>query len=727
MALTKQDALKMAMETTENSNAARARYETLCGLWLCYAYGPQWAQKNNSANLSSSNLSYLKPVISPKSRKVRIAMNMIQPRIERTNARLMPRELDFVAKPASRASNDTIASMVATTRLEQQTDDVAAVKALRRASLWRCVLGSGVIKRTMQPVGAPIVVRGPDGQPRMDGEGEPKTVKTFRNKWVVCPPYEFIRDASARTTDFEDEQIIGHECPRTTDWLKRNYNITVDAKGTMGELLEFQRFLYTACGQTSGQGFGESKQNGVLVSEWWFKDPSHADGENHWPWRLMAYRDTRSEVPEDRQLKALEFGPNPYHQLPLHHLIYDTQLISPWGIGIPAKTIPAQDSYNIAHTSMLRSFVSHGSPTWVVKQNTLVDGEKDGLNPRADKPIVWYGSDATSAPKRLESAAIDSTVRQILSDSPSWLDNMLNQSPVQVGEAVKRGESKSAYEFRKDSADMSQTAILDEDELTYNQLLTGTMHDLIKSETTKVLVNRLSHQYTVQQILTLKQQDVAESLAGVKIVRETLRPRTSLETKEDFLAAIQSQIIDPIAARRSMLVKKGISFDEKEKLAYEAQILELAALLNGDEVEVFLAEEHEMHMYTLELEINSPMFRMYSEDQQEAIQGHWTEHKEKQQMKLQLDEPLPQIPEESAPPEQPMPGEQAGMGMGQELGLPVNALAGPLPTPQMPMGGMGQMLGLGGIGEGMPSELGLPQTGAAPMAQMPSVPVGAGL
>ena len=573
----------------------------------------------------------------------------------------------------------------------------------------------------MQRVGPPIIVRGADGQPSMRGD-TPRTIKTYRNKWVVCPPFEFIRDSSARTTDFEDEEIIGHECPRTAEWVMRNFGIKVEPKANMGELLEYQRYLYKATGQF-GPAYGESKLPAVMVSEWWFKDQTKEDGKNFWPWRMLAYRDTRGEMPQDRQLKKLEFGLNPYHQLPLHHFFYDNQIIAPWGICIPAKTIPAQDSLNIAHTSMLRSVSSHGSPKWIIKQNTLADGEREGLNTRADIPVVWYGNSALDRPERIPPAPIDSTVRQILADAPGWLDNMLNQDPVQVGAAVKRGESKAAYEFRRDSADMSQTAILDEDELTLNQLLTGTMRDLIKSETTKVLVNRLSNQYTVQQILTLKQQDVAETLAGVKIVRETLRPRSSLEVKEDNLAAINAQMIDPIVARRSMLVERGISFDVKEKLAYDSQLLEISDLLNGDEVEVYLGEEHEMHMYTIELEINSPMFRMYSQDQQAAIQQHWTDHKEKQQMKLQLDEPLAPIPEEQTPPELG-PG-LAGQGAGpigpqgvDGLGLPVNALAGALPTPPD--------LGLG-LGEGIASGLGLPQTGVAPTAQVPSVPVGAGL
>ena len=709
MALTVDEALKKAGETIENSNSARARYETLCGLWLCYTYGPQWAQITNGTSISG-NLSYLKSVIHPKRRDVRIAMNMIQPRVERTNSRLMPRELDYVAEPASRASNDTVAAKVATARLEQQTDNIKAIKAMRKASLWRCVLGSVVVKRVMQPVGTPVVVRNPDGSPSMGPKG-PRTLRTFNNKLVVCPPFEFIRDSSARTTDFEDEEIIGHECPRTTEWLERNYGIKVKTNAVMGELLEFQRFLYSATGQSFG-GFGESKQPGIMVSVWWFKDTSE-NGKNSWPWRMMAYRDTKSENAEDRQLHALEFGPNPYHHLPLHHFIYDHQLIAPWGIGIPAKTIPAQDSYNIAHTSMLRTFVSHGSAQWLVKKNSLVDGERDGLNPRADHPIIWYGNTALDKPERVVSAPLDATVRQILADAPAWLDAMLNQSPVQVGEAVKRGESKSAYEFRKDSADMSQTAILDEDELTINQLLTGMMHDIIKSEPTKVLIEKLSRQFTTQQIMTLKQQDASETLAGVKVVKETLRPRTTLETKEDYLAAINSQIIDPIAARRSMLVDKGITFDIKEKRAYEAQVLEMSAILSGEEVEVFLGEDHEMHQYALELEINSSGFRMYDDEQQEAIQQHWTDHEEKKQMKLQLAQPQQPMTEEPMPPEQ---------DMGSMMEQPINAPAGaPFAPPMQPD------LGLGGFGgAGISSGLGLPQSGGAPMAPELSVPVGAG-
>jgi|GEM_PF-2362746 len=716
MALGPKEALKKASATIENSDPVRARYETLCGLWQCYAYGPQWARETRGSSLSGNRLSYLKSVIAPKRQDVRIAMNMIQGRIERTNARLMPRELDYVAKPASRASNDMVAAMVATSRLKQQTEDVGSIRALRRASLWRCVLGSSVIKRTMMRVGPSVVVRGADGQPSMGPTGRPRTISTFRNQWTAHPPYEFIRDPSATTTDFNDEQIIGHECPRTTEWLSRTYGITVETKSVMGDLLEFQRWLLQASGQSFGQSFGNSKLPAVMVSEWWFKDPDREDPDRPWPWRMMAFRDTRAKEAGDRKLRVLEFGENPYHGLPLHHIVYDHQTGAPWGIGIPPKCIPAQDSYNIAHTNMLRVLVAHGTPKYVVEANSLVDGIKDGLNTRADLPIVYH--QGRKPPERMATPQIDSTVRQILADSPDWFDSMLNHSPVQIGQAVKRGESKSAYEFRKDSADMSQTAILDEDELTLNELLTGTIHDIIKTESTKAMVNRLSHEYTVSQILTLKQQDSIETLAGVKIVKETLRPRTSLEVKEDFVAAITSQIVDPVVARRSMLVQNGIAFDVQEQRSYEQQVLEIASLLNGEEAGVYLGQNHEMHQFTLELEMNSPRFSAYSSDQQAAIQQHWTEHQEMKQIQLQLQQPLAPLPDESG-----MSDSRGDEGDGALMEQPTNTPAGAAPTPT---GGPGGSMGLG-LGEGVASGIGLPQTGVAATAPMPSVPVGAGL
>jgi hypothetical protein len=712
------EALKIAQDMLDNSNASRARYESLCGLWLCYTYGPQWAQLTGSTNMSSGTLRYIKPIINPEKRNVRIAMNLIQPRVQRTNARLMPRELDYNAVPSSRASNDTVAALVATSRMKQFTEDPAAIKAIRRASLWRCVLGSVVVRRTMQAVGEPVIVRTPDGKPSVGPNG-PRTLKTYRNTWNVCPPYEFIRDSSARTTEFEDEECIGHERPKTTKWLKRNYGLSVESKATMGQLLEFQRFLYSATGQTLGQGFGESKLPALMVSEWWFKDDRQNE-DNLWPWRLMAYRDTRGEGPGDRQLQALEFGPNPYYHLPLHHLFYDNQLVAPWALGIPSKTIPPQDSYNIAHTSMLRAFVSHGATQWLVEHGSLVDGVKAGLTNMSNQPIVYYGT-AKNPPKRVESAQIDSTVRQILTDSQGWMDQALNQAPVQSGEAVKRGEAKSAYEFRKDAADTPLTAILDEDELTINQLLTGTMRDILKTESPRVTANRLSHKYTIQQILTLTEQDPGQTLAGIKIVRETLRPRTTLETKEDFNAAIQSGIVDPITARRSMLIEKGIAFDIREKRACEYQLLEISSLLNGDGAEVYLGQQHEMHQYVLSLEMDSQRFNAYSSGQKKAIQQHWTEHEEFKQIQRQLEQPAQPVPDEIMSPDASMASPAGPGGMGaQEMQPPLNSPAGEMFTPP----GLGSPGGFGG--EGIASGPFLPQAGGAQMAPMPSAPVGAG-
>jgi hypothetical protein len=721
MALTEQDALKKANELIANSNAARARHEAMCGLWLCYTYGPQWAQFTKNANLSGNSLRYLRPVINPRRRDVRVAINHIQARVQKINSRLMPRELIYNTGPASRASNDMVASLVANARMKQQTDDARALTTIRRASLWRCVLGSAVIRRTMESVGEPVTVRGADGKPSVGPNGRERTIKTFAHKWVVCPPYEFIRDASARTTDFEDEEIIGHECPRTVEWVKRKFGVDVKAKATMGQLLEFQQFLYRATGQTYGQGFGESKAPAVMVSEWWFKDTSQ-NGKNRWPFRMLAYRDTRGETASDRQLVPLEFGPNGYYHLPLHHITYDQKLISPWGLGIPPKCIPTQDAINIGMTSMLRASVHHGSPTWVIEDNSLVDGVREGLNPRADKAVVYFSS-AKRPPTRLESAQVDSTVRQILADSPVWLDAMLNTSPVQSGQAVKRGEAFKAYEMRKNEADTPLTSILDEDEVVFDQLLTGTMQDILKSDTPKSLLNRLSHQFTQQQILTLVEQDPSETLAGVKIVKETLRPKTTLETKDDFMSAIQSEMVDPITARRSMLVDKGITFDVREKRAYDHQVMEISSLLNGEEVEVWLGQEHEMHQYAIELEMDSQQFNAYSDEQQQALQDHWTEHQEKKQIRAQLDEPLPQMPEEPLPPEAAPPGEALpGLGdlppelLGQQAAQPpLNAAAGALPTP--PLGGLGEGIVSGGL---------LPQTGAVPTAPIPSAPVGAG-
>jgi len=276
-----------AVQTVETSDSTRARYEALCGLYLCYAYGEQWASVGQGAR-GGFAVNQLRKFVQPNSRKVRLAMNFIRSRITKLNSRIMPRQIPYRVKPVSRAANDAVAALVADARLKQQINSTKAVGTLRRAYLIRVVLGSAVVRRTINQSGPPITVRSADGQPSLNSSGKERVLKTFSNNWSAHFPWEFIRDPSAQTTDFDDEEIIGHEKAKPIDWVNRHFNTDIESKSTMGTLMECQRFLHSAIGNTNlTRGSQDSKMPGVMFSEWWLKDdsssspnPTHSHSES---------------------------------------------------------------------------------------------------------------------------------------------------------------------------------------------------------------------------------------------------------------------------------------------------------------------------------------------------------------------------------------------------------------------------------------------------------------
>lgn len=686
MALTAEKAMKRQNELLNSSSAARAAYEAYCGLCLAYAYGSQWADLNTIAQRSGHSLQQLRTIIDANRTDVRVTMNLIRGRITKLNSRLAPKAIRAQAVAASRAINDQVAALVADSRLQLHLKGVGALRKLKKMSLWRLVLGSAVIRRCMWN-GPPVVARDPDGTPRRNARGRRATLPTVQHAWDVTPPYEYIRDPSAYSVDFEGEDCIGQEKPRSVAWLQRNFGIKpkeLEETAKMGELLEFQRFLYRATGQTLDYGWQDSQVPAVMVGEWLHRD-DESDVQGRWPWFSMTYRNTAGKTGEARGLKPLHFGPSPYHNLPMHHFWYEEELLCPWGKGVPALTIQAQDMGNLALTGLLRRLLAHSSTKYLIEQESLVDDISVALGTSPWRPIVYKRG--FNKPDRLKSSPLDPAMMAIIDQCPDWLDRLLNMAPIQFGFAAgKHGEAGKAYEIRRDQADTPLNSINDDDELTLNELLTGSLFDLVRNEKVESLYELLSHEFTLEQLLALKNQDVGRTLVGIEVVPDSLRPKTPEEHRQETAFAIKMQMTDPVSARRSLLIRGGETIDEREARAYRQQLGEIQTILGGGYVAVALRQHHDMHMYTVGLETESMRWNHYTPQQQNDLMAHSWEHQQAKEMQLRLDQPqLAMTQETAATAEAP-----------QEA-------AEPIAEPALAGGEMAQQLGAAGLPEAEPA------------------------
>ena len=676
------DAKKRASRALTTSGPNRAALEAKCGLYLSYTYASQFVQTAMGAR-GGQGIQQLPMQAGFNSSNIRTQNNVIRPRALKIISKLALKKLEYIAKAASRAPNDMVAAQVGDARLQIQLRDISAIRMIRLANEWRCVLGSSVLRRTMHADEGGYIVRTPDGRPSLDAAGKPRVIRNFTHAWAVCPPYEIIRDPMANDVDFSHEEIIGHEKPRTLAWLKRNYsNVSPDVadiktKTTMGELLGFQQFLYQATNQMLDCGWMQSQEPGVMVSEWWMRDETDKPGE--WPWYLMCYRNTAGVSAEEKELQPVWFGPNPFHGLPLHHLWYTRQLNYPWGNGIAAILLNNQDAVNLAHNAILRTMVLFPQK-YLIQDDSLKDKISDALSATPNKPIIYKRGTDVRPPTRMPPSTLDVGAVQFMQAMPGMIDAQLNMAPVQSGFAVARGEAASAYQLRKDAADTTIASTIDDDELAINELLTGTLADVRRTDRIDALREQLSGQFTDGQIATFLEQDDEDTGIGVYVTPDSLRPKTADEVQQDMAFAIGSKMLSPDAARMSLLVKTGQSLDEREGRAYNQQILENQQLLAGVPVNAYVFQEHNAHQYAIEQESESPRFGQYSDQQRAALWAHWQNHQELKAMRAQMNSQAQVVPGPQ-PGQSPPPMEGQVLAQGALPAPEAGAIVQPGPAP----------------------------------------------
>lgn len=667
--LNQDQASKRVREMTDSSATVRAALETYCGLCLLYAYGNQWGRTKRDP--SGVTLDTLPTTAASDRTDPRLSMNLIRPRIRKIQSRLAPGELRCMVAPASGAPNDRTAAHVGTQRLKMHLDEISALSKLRRASLWRVVVGSAIVRRTLGRGGPGVTARSADGQ-----ASGGQSLATADIDWDVTPPYEWIRDAAANSPDFAGEDCVAHEKVRPLSWAKAHFPgiAPTETKATMGQLLEYQKYLYAASGETFDAGWFESRQPAVIVGECWFRD-DEADRKRRWPWWGMYLRDALGPTTEARWPKFAAFGENPYRGLPLTHLIYEEVPNCPWGRGVPIQLLQAQDAVNIAWTNGLRSFIAHCAGKLRVHEGALVEG----LSNNPFKPIIWRGA---IAPDRLPAHPLDQTVALILNQTPEWMDRLLNLSPVQSGESAGRGTPAKAYRMLIDQADTEFNAIIREDEERINELLRGTLTDLTEYESLDAAYNVLSGEFSMDQVAAYKAQDADKPGCAVKIVPDTLRARTPDEMKEEAAFAVNTKMVEPTAVRLSLLAR-GIVLDALEADSWRKQELEMTAILAGEAVPIPFGQNHPIHMRYIEWFMDQPRWDQLKPNQQQWVMDHWSDHNRMKLQRAAMEaQAAPQA--QAGAPNAPEPAQP-----GQPTAEPYGAAAGgSMPEAAAPAGAM---------------------------------------
>ena len=717
MALDLQTAKNRLSELITSAHASRLAYEIKCGLWFLYAYAnDQWAHEGSGA--ATQSIQQLRPIVNPSDPNIRLSLQQIRDKVLLMDSRLRPMKLEYETDGATHAANDRIAAQVGKRRLDLYGGDQGErpgriLKLLRRATKWRTVLGSIIVRRQIIPRGTPVTLRNPVGEPMSRADGSERYLQRYGHHLSIVPPYELIRDPAANSPDFDGENCIAHEKPVPVDDLARRYGKRIAKRieqfkkthAKMGDFYRMQGFVYRCTGSTMGVHVGDSRAKAVLIGDAWFRD-----AETGWPYHMLYARDVAPESDEAGALdiEPLQFGVNPYESLPLHHYVYDEAAGHMWGLGIPMQGRRHQDMYNLAATNLLRVLMFQSGSPWVVHQRAFDTAAADLLSFRATTPLVvnagWVSKHGEKPIERLSTSQVDPNMHLALEMSRQGMDTALGIQAVHRGQGPARGEAGIATQMKLEQADAPIEDRVRDAEIVTNELLTGTLGDLRKIDDPKSLRAMFGGEFGDAEIGHYLRQD-SNAVIGVRVKTDSLRPMTRRERREASLADAGAGILDAQAVRYSRMIH-GEPVDPTEFKNLQFQQTELTLLRAGQPAPVEEDHVHWVHLRVCQDAVGDAAWLTYPEKMKAAIRAHAEEHR----AYLETESAIAAEPGAPQPqPEQPgmmqmgmqMPGEQFDMtGVGGPspgvIPFPQQAMAGP-PS----QGGLAMPVGAPNAGQAM--------------------------
>ena len=686
---TEDSAIKKYNEVLDSSQYDRATMETLCGLWQLMGWSAdQWVGVTRGMS-GGTSIKKLQPVFDPGRNDVRLAMNEIRRAIKENTARTNPRELEWTVDPATESPRDRSAAQVGHKRLELQLMPTMALDVLGDNNIWRATLGSSVVRRCMMPREDGLKLRDATGEPMVDENGEQRILQGgYEHWWEVAPPCELVRDPSARSWRFDNEEFVGHEkaCPiGKVQAMFPDFKPPEGLKSTMGGLLQFQNTLWTQTRGAVGVGMtvSESKQPAIMFCEGWYRGRG-------WKWthHLIGWRDSAANQPDKRGINILQFSKNGYHEIPLHPFVFDWPPGRPWGMGLAEELTPHQMMKNISITALLRLILDAGG-RYIINVNGLRDKKvEDILNSRWRPFIVGSAQDMKSV-DRIAPNQTDPNLMAAMTRSDEWFNAGAATSDVLRGVSSKRGESNKAIQTKIGQAEGPIMSSVDRDERIVNQLLTGTLADIGATAQPEEMDTLLGGEFGQDEIAAFLSIDFDEATPSVTVARDSLRPKPPEESLRNLSNAVQSQMIDGTAARRAHMIRTGEGLDPVEEEAYWEQMAEIRAMSVGQATPVEFMHHHDMHMWTIQYAAAKPRYRSYPPEVRKAVEAHWYEHLEMKQALASGQNTFSKTQEEEQEQEQGQDGGEApqgqpGPGMSQVASAGVGGSQRPSDAPRGP-------------------------------------------
>jgi len=632
--LTPEEARQRCQQTRDAYRATRRYTDAYWTLEMAYNEGQQWGFISEGAH--SLEVSRLKPVLDMHgSRRVRLTINEIGSQTEKASSMTNPQRVigtvlgpDDTRDSYTRTADRVLRSVLIQTR---------ALSHLRQANPDRHVLGTACVREVLALQGSRRTVREAQGQ-------QPElTLGKYGVEWATVMPWEIIRDPASKSVQMEyDEETVGHEKPRSVQWVQEHYNGWSAKGGTeMGKLVHFlDEIRHLSGGAGNAPLLADSKQPGVLAEEWWLTDPAETRRifdetgiKVRWPWMFVGYINPEYShtaiipVPTVGQMGLL---PNPFCGLPIGGFHYHVATEAMWGTGMPWKLMQWQDFSNVAITWAAEILQLCG-PKWRYQKGTVEDPSTT-LNNDPWQPIPFKRvSQWDMPPERVPGVQMPQIINDVVSWAPEGMRRNVNIAPVQMGIGYRRDGSGKAYETLLREAESVPEDRITSDEITLGEMFYKTLIDTIRWATLAQLQQLTAGRVPERFLRELKRHDPRLRIARVEVHPSTMRPRTRTQTEERYVSLVSQQFLSADRgvdeARRAGVTGLNTPM-EKSKARQQAEI---ELMMAGEEVAVRVTDKHIYHIE----ELNEYLDSIAGMDVDPEVEARMMRHAVAHQMALQ--------------------------------------------------------------------------------------------
>jgi len=630
--VTPEEALKICNETRRSYGPTRRYKDAFWTLQLAYNEGNQWGFiTENSGNTTVSQLKGVFDISS--ARRVRITINEIQRHTAKAASMSSPQQIMATVKgPCGAVDSYTRASSKV---LQALLERIGALGHIRSVNKDRVIVGSAGIRQTLRRVGSQKTV--------IPAQGRRKAamLAQYEIDWAPVMPWEIIRSPGARSIEMQrDEDCIGHEKPRTLEWMKLHYGWAPETDTQYGQVAHFLDEIHRLeNGPGAAPLLTEAKEKAVIPCEYWLTDADEtariydATGITvRWPWMFFGYIDPAKDG--GKILPIANIGnngllANPFCGAGIKFLHYHVATEAMWGTGMPWLLMQWQDFSNIAYT-WLAETLQQSATKWRYEKDTIERGlEKRILNNNPWQAIPWTRKGQYSLPpERVPGAQLPQTPREIVALAPEGMGRQANIAGVQMGEGYKRDGSGAAYQTLINEAETVPEDRVTGDEITLGALLRDTLIDTIRISTTDQLAALTGGRVSETYLAELKRDDPRLRIATAELHPTTMRPKTRQQTEERYSGLIANMILPQDIGVKEAIRSGVVGWDSDRERAYQLQEAEIELMRQDRYSNVLRDDEHVWHIECVRAELNSPDRLDFQPKYIDMLQQHMLQHQQ---------------------------------------------------------------------------------------------------